>query len=546
SWRVITGKLNEAKQSIQPWGTAFRSVEGQHGPGIVSFFEFLRYLLLVNVCLCLIACFILVPGIALKGNPYPPNSTAAVCTARYTTNDSTDSFLFMLDLVKGTGYMERTWLFYGYYAGNGLEGTNVTAKLRGAILNKQHLRTRGFCNQVFAGWDYTMNDIKASKIKQKSIKIELMSEMMEQTFLKARAKRLQEGREVFKLVALRVVINLFIAFTLVGSIAAIFYAIDFSTKNADSKKRATVKESLEQLVVQYLPSIAITSLTTVLPIVYDIVVLGEDYSSEFVIKITLLRVVILRLTLLGVLVIAMYKQITCGTPDMCMTTVQPCSRIECWETYMGQQFYKLIITDFMVVIGKTFCFELPRRQLYERYKHRPLIKNIGPPEFLIPDGVLDLVYTQCLYWLAVAFVPVTPSIAVFKCIVTFYVKKFSALKTCPPAKQPVRTARSNSFFMSILLCSFFLTSVPIGYAFYNLRPSKGCGPFRTHNNMYEVIHEDAHSWHPVIRAVYEFFISPAMTGPSIVLLCLMVYCFSTVIRAHKDMSVLYREQLSMV
>ena len=39
----------------------------------------------------------------------------------------------------------------------------------------------------------------------------------------------------------------------------------------------------------------------------------------------------------------------------------PITYHQCWETYVGQQFYKLVVTDFLVNIIKVFLVELPRR-----------------------------------------------------------------------------------------------------------------------------------------------------------------------------------------
>lgn len=38
---------------------------------------------------------------------------------------------------------------------------------------------------------------------------------------------------------------------------------------------------------------------------------------------------------------------------------------QCWETYVGQQIYKLIVLNFIVVIGVTFFVEYPRRQVLQ-------------------------------------------------------------------------------------------------------------------------------------------------------------------------------------
>ena len=34
---------------------------------------------------------------------------------------------------------------------------------------------------------------------------------------------------------------------------------------------------------------------------------------------------------------------------------------QCWETYVGQELYKLVIMDFIVVVAVTFGAEFPRR-----------------------------------------------------------------------------------------------------------------------------------------------------------------------------------------
>lgn len=57
------------------------------------------------------------------------------------------------------------------------------------------------------------------------------------------------------------------------------------TQSAD----VTSKDDLTVLLVQYSPSIVIAVLNGVVPLVFGIVVKGEDYSQPMVVKITLIR-----------------------------------------------------------------------------------------------------------------------------------------------------------------------------------------------------------------------------------------------------------------
>ncbi|XP_070187333.1 transmembrane channel-like protein 7 isoform X2 [Littorina saxatilis] len=557
------------KYTMELWGSSMRTIEGHHGTGVVSYFVFLRYLLLVNFCMFLLSMFIWVPEAIHDESAYTSGSTAATCTPLYDVNVSSNAFELILDFFQGSGWMEKTMMFYGYYSGNGLENTSYKLSLayilvcisclvvslilmgkylvsdfRETILNAGDGLTE-FCNKVFGTWDYALTDNTSASIKHKSVRFELLSDMNEQIFVKEREQRLRDGSLRCKLYTIRIIINIFIVLVLGASGYLIYYVTDYSTgyvsRNADV---SGTTEVLLKLLVQFLPAITISALNGMLPVIFQKVVVGEEYTNAFVVKITLVRTVFLRLASLTVLMVTLYSAVTCSTRSVCMSTSSPCSVITCWETYVGQQLYKLIIADFLAVIIKTLLVELPRRLCYEKCSCG-IFKKIGPPEFDIPACVLDLVYSQCLYWLALTFAPLAPTFAVLKVVVTFYMKRLSVLKACPPAEQPSRASRTNTFFMVILLIAFFICSVPVGYVFYDMEPSHGCGPFRTYGYMYHAITQTVEGWPSGGQGFYNLIVSPAVTGPLIIFLILLIYYCSVLASAHKSVADIYREQLVM-
>ncbi|XP_076458151.1 transmembrane channel-like protein 7 [Babylonia areolata] len=568
-WRKLRDGWNDFKYVMEPWGKALRSIEGHHGTGVVSYFVLLRYLLLVNFCMFLMTLFIWVPEVMLDSTDLVSGSTAATCTAAYSVNVSSDVFTLFLDFFQGSGWLEKTALFYGHYSGNGLDGTdyklslayilvcifclvlslllmgrNMASNFRESILNAGDGSTQ-FCNKVFGNWDFTLSDEASAVVKHRSVRYELLSDLNEKQFLRERESRLTSACKKCALYTVRIIINIFIVLVLGASGYIVFYVTDYSTAYVTEHSDVSGTEAvLLRLLIQFLPAITMAVLNGALPIIFQKVVQSEQYTTAYVIKITLIRTVFLRLASLTVLMVTLYSEVTCSHKDSCTSTISPCNVITCWETYVGQQLYKLIIMDFLVVIIKTLLVELPRRLLYDKCSCG-IMQKIGPPEFDIPANVLDLVYSQCLYWLSLTFAPLTPSISVFKVFITFYLKMLSALKACPPAQQPYRASRSNTFFMLIMLAAFFLCTVPVGYTLYTMEPSHGCGPFRTYSYMYYSITTTVESWPATARSIYTLVISPAVTAPFIIFLCLLIYYCSVLSSAHKNMSDMFREQLVM-
>ena len=144
------------------------------------------------------------------------------------------------------------------------------------------------------------------------------------------------------------------------------------------------------LLYEYLPSILITALNSVLPIGFGLLIVYERYEpgTELVLNIT--RCILIRLVSLVIAFFSVYASVSCdyargcfddtsgsvepptvvgsiktctgqpvyqacsNTPDALEVTAwqqeNQCPKLLCWETYMGQQLYRLTMVDFLAQV----------------------------------------------------------------------------------------------------------------------------------------------------------------------------------------------------
>lgn len=160
---------------------------------------------------------------------------------------------------------------------------------------------------------------------------------------------------------------------------------DRNCTRAGSDESLSDLEDFKCFALEYIPSITITAANIILPFVFTSIIAFERYSSRKELAINLTRCVFIRLASLVIAFLSIFFVIRCDYALGCLDnqgnldvitddrncslsqneiTMQACSnrglneakcpKYTCWETFLGQQFYKLTMTDFIVQASMTF------------------------------------------------------------------------------------------------------------------------------------------------------------------------------------------------
>ncbi|NWI58412.1 TMC7 protein, partial [Calyptomena viridis] len=583
-WKRTSSKslkkvLNEVKgfsSYLVLWRHDIHSIEGRFGTAIQSYFSFLRFLVLLNfIIFILMFGFVTLPTIISTYGIF--NSTATkispqnieyICTI-YEPSDNQGLvyfFTYLKDLFSGTGFLEVTRLFYGYYTVDtvwisimryNLPLAYLLATIAYLALSlvwiikrsvggfKQNLvhdadQFQSYCNKVFAGWDFCITDPNAARLKHRSLQYELQTDLEEERLKQKIADRTM--KEKLRIYFLRIFINIIVLAILLGCFYSIYRVTVFSQENSNDVSNTNFQVNL---LVQYLPSMVITLANFIGPQIFTFLIKFEDYLPASEIKLTLIRCVFLRLANIGVLLFSLWSQISNCVADKCKPCGYNYKVYPCWESDVGQEMYKLTIFDFIIILAVTLFVDFPRKLLVTHSSCK-LVQWYGLPEFGISDSVLEIIYGQTICWIGTFFSPLLPAIATVKYFIIFYIKKISLIHTRKPPAKPIRASSSNFFFLAVLLIGLVLALIPVGVSIASIPSSKACGPFRNFNTSWEVVPVTILEFPAGVQQVLFGMVSEAVAVPVFTVICLIMFYLIALAGAHKRVVEQLREQLVLV
>ena len=189
---------------MELWSTSLKRIGGNFGMGIVAFFLFIKWILFLNLLLFgVVLLFLIVPTIVLEAPRGETcismnNSTINCCPELY-WNKSREFDTF-IDFFQVSNLFEYSLLFYGAYSSSSLTSidgyyynlplayvcvmmaifaVSLVAVVRSAVkgFRERVVESEGqfyrYCNLVFGGWDYCINNEKASETKHKALYTEI-------------------------------------------------------------------------------------------------------------------------------------------------------------------------------------------------------------------------------------------------------------------------------------------------------------------------------------------------------------------------------------
>ncbi|KAK6622947.1 hypothetical protein RUM43_008799 [Polyplax serrata] len=571
---------NETYSKFEIWKKSLREIEGNFGTGVVSFFRFIKWLMYLNIVIFLLMfTFVVLPTLLseiLQNSAYltmekpilPCRNMSMVeeCSNNYTRTISSRD-IGILDVIQGTGAIENTYLFFGkydcsiytfpkylYYYNLSFAYILVTIFIfilsLAAIVKSAAQAFKGrlvegegqfnqFCSLIFSGWDFCIYNEKSANMKHKALYNEIKYRLT--TEKQNEEKILRSNESKIKIVFVRALVNVTVLLLLAGAGCLIYFAVKFQSDARKGDMNEIMAGGVLTLVLQYLPSLVIVGLNSTMPTIFGYLVRLEKYTAMFVIHITLMRTIFLRLASLVVLLISIYDVMPRNKDqDSCYQGVGKTTF--CWETYAGQQFYRLILLDFVAHILTTFFVNFPRMLIGKHCKSK-LAKLIGEQEFDLPKHVLDVVYTQTICWLGTYFSPILPGLVAIYLFFMFYVKKFACLVNSRNATKVYLASRAKFLFMSILLISFVVAITPVALSIAETKPSIACGPFRGEDIVWGIVITAFNTLPKSMKKVAFYFSTAAFAVPAFFILALFLYYFYALSEANKHMVMVLKNQL---
>ncbi|KAM6424470.1 transmembrane channel-like protein 5 isoform 1-T3 [Liasis olivaceus] len=533
SFRQLKNSFVDCLQLFRFWQKMLKDIGSQFGTSIHSYFVFLTWLLMFNIFSFLVNfSFLAVPQlIAAQPNHLSFTGLEFFTGAGYFTNtvlysgfytnatiakiENTSPYYMQLAYIFTVGiYFIICFLSLIYSMAKSFHSNVITPRMRS-----------GNAAKLLCIWDFSIIGEKAVQMNQKNISTQIKETLSE---MRTESLKLPLKQRIS-----RISIHLAAWFLSLGSVVAscagIYFFCLINLELFLNQENTKVTNEAATLVLP----IVVSLLNHVMPFLYSFSGLVEKFTyPRHQIYTAIIRNIILKISIIGILC---YYWLN----------IVAVSKVECWETLVGQDIYRLLIADFVCCLLGSFFGEYLLRLIGTK-----CYKKLGVPEFDIARNVLDLIYAQTLTWIGIFFSPLLPAIQMITFFIIFCVKKISLLMNCQPPRKAWRGSQMNTIFVFLLFFPSFtgVLSV-IAVTVWRRKPSEACGPFRGLTTTFEAIS----GWVSVLASypssgwvvwIYRNIIESTLFFFILSIIVLMItYFYWQIINGRKTMVNLLQEQI---
>lgn len=532
SFRRCGSNLRSARQTLELWQGTMKEIGGKFGTSVLSYFVFLKWLLMFNIFSFLVNFgFITIPQLVYDPSPNTPANTS----------------FRGLEILTGAGYFNYTVMYYGSYSNETLVravdykmqlgyfftiavymvlcGIALIYSMASSFKTNYVLAdpVSGSAWQLLCSWDFSITNERAVRQRKNNLRVQLKESLSE----KAQRKQLKTSEKLkhFGIYFGSWLLSSSLTF---GCGAGIYFLCRYEQQHLSDTGGWTLGQEAETLLLPFMVSL----MNMVVPLLFSLFSQFEQYSSQRrQIYALVVRNVLFRMCILGVLCYYWME----------VVAVQ----FSCWESVVGQGLYRLVLVDFIFLLLGSFFGEFLSNVVGTR-----LFPRFGIPEFDVARNVLEIIYAQTLVWIGIYFSPLLPVLQILKFFILFYVKKVSLMQNCQPPRRTGRAAQMKTIFTALLFFPFFLGALSIvGYTAWSLTPSQHCGPFRGLNSTFSAVEVWMEELEDITGTDWVIFIYQKIIRSEVfyflitIIILVIVYIFWQVSQGRRQLIVLLRQQI---
>nr|XP_043882972.1 transmembrane channel-like protein 2-B [Solea senegalensis] len=562
------------KTACIPWERKIKEVESHFGSSVASYFIFLRWMYGLNLVLFGFMFGLVVLPEILMGLPY------GAIPRKTVPRDEQPTAMDFSVLFDFGGYCKYSFLFYGYYdhkrtigllqfrlplsyllVGVGIFGYSLMVVIRTMARNSNEGGDGAeegeftFSWKMFTSWDYLIGNPETADNKFASITTSFKESIVDE-------QENQKDENIHLRRFLRVLANFMILCCLGGSGYLIYFVVKRSQEFAEMDDAQL--SWFEKNEVEFVMSL----LGLVCPPLFETIAELEDYHPRIALKWQLGRIFALFLGNLYTFLFALFDEVTAklereqviknntewllneyyanyslhfNTTDVPPPDVDPSDVIRgpCWETGVGIEFVKLIVSDVQVTYLTILIGDFARAVIV-RFLNYCWCWDLeaGFPsygEFDISGNVLGLIFNQGMIWMGAFYAPGLVGMNVLRLLTSMYYQCWAVMSCNVPHERVFKASRSNNFYMGLLLLVLFLSLLPVVYTIMTLPPSFDCGPFSGQAQMYDVVMETIDQDLPAfIGNIFGYATNPGLIMPAVLLMVLALYYLNAVSKGYQQ------------